>query len=107
MLQIAASLKGVQIPGQHKIQDQIVDMAEENQKIVLASIPVTSKIAIALDCWLSKCRKTFLAITGYFFTEDFSFRETLLGFEPLYNLYKEKYLAEVVIWVLIKYGFLY
>ena len=74
-----------------------MDMAEENQKIVLASIPVTSKIIIALDCWSSKYRKAFLAITGYFFTEDFSFRETLLGFEPLYNLYKEKYLAEVVI----------
>ena len=74
-----------------------MDMAEENQKIVLASIPVTSKIAIALDCWSSKCGKAFLAITGYFFTEDFSFREALLGFKPLYDLYKGKYLAEVVI----------
>ena len=84
-----------------------MDMAEENQKIVLASIPVTSKIIIALDCWSSKYRKAFLAITGYFFTEDFSFREALLGFEPLYSLYEGKYLAEVVIQVLIKYGFLY
>ena len=84
-----------------------MDMVEENQKIILASIPVTSKIAIALDCWLSKCRKVFLAITSYFFTEDFSFREALLGFEPLYSLYEGKYLAEVVIQVLIKYGFLY
>ena len=97
MLQIVAGLKGVQIPGQHKIQDQIVDIAEENQKIVLASIPVTSKIAIALDCWSSKYGKVSLAITGYFFTEDFSFREALLGFEPLYGLYEGKYLAEIVI----------
>ena len=97
MLQIAAGLKGVQIPSWHKIQDWIIDIVEENQKIVLASIPVTSKIAIALDCWSSKCEKAFLVITGYFFTKDFSFRETLLGFEPLYNLYKGKYLAEVVI----------
>ena len=74
-----------------------MDMAEENQKIVLASIPITSKIAIALDCWSSKCRKTFLAITSYFFTEDFSFRKALLRFKLLYNLYKGKYLAEVVI----------
>ena len=84
-----------------------MDIAEENQKIVLASIPVTSKIIIALDCWSSKYKKAFLVITGYFFTEDFSFRETLLGFKPLYGLYKGKYLAEVVIQVLIKYGFLY
>ena len=82
-------------------------MAEKNQKIILTSIPVTSKIIIALDCWLSKCKKVFLAITGYFFTEDFSFREALLGFKPLYSLYEGKYLAEVVIQVLIKYGFLY
>ena len=74
-----------------------MDIAEENQKIVLASIPVTSKITIALDCWSSKYGKVFLAITGYFFTEDFSFREALLGFEPLYSLHKGKYLAEVVI----------
>ena len=74
-----------------------MDIAEKNQKIILTSIPVTSKIAIALDCWLSKCKKAFLAITGYFFTKDFSFREALLRFEPLYDLYKGKYLAEVVI----------
>ena len=84
-----------------------MDMAEENQKIVLTSISVTSKIAITLDYWLSKCRKAFLAITSYFFTKDFSFRETLLGFKPLYDLYKRKYLAEVVIQVLIKHDFLY
>ena len=72
-------------------------MTEENQKIILTSIPVTSKITIALNCWLSKYRKIFLAITGYFFTKDFSFREALLGFKPLYDLYKGKYLAEVVI----------
>ena len=74
-----------------------MDIAEENQKIILTSIPVTSKIAITLDCWSSKYEKAFLAITGYFFTEDFSFREALLGFKPLYDLYKGKYLAEVVI----------
>ena len=74
-----------------------MDMAEENQKIILASIPVTSKIVITLNCWLSKYGKAFLAITNYFFTEDFSFREILLGFKPLYDLYKGKYLAEVVI----------
>ena len=82
-------------------------MAEENQKIILASIPVTSKIAIALDCWSSKCGKAFLAITGYFFTEDFSFREALLGFKLLHDLHKGKYLTEVIIWVLTKHGFLY
>ena len=84
-----------------------MDMAKENQKIVLTSIPVISKIVIALDCWSSKYGKAFLAITGYFFTEDFSFREALLGFKPLYDLYKGKYLAEIIIQVLIKYGFLY
>ena len=74
-----------------------MDMAEENQKIVLASISVTSKITIALDCWSSKYGKAFLAITGYFFTEDFSFREALLGFKLLYDSHKRKYLAEVII----------
>ena len=82
-------------------------MAEENQKIVLTSILVTSKIVIALNCQSSKYGKIFLAITSYFFIKDFSFREALLGFEPLYDLYKGKYLAEIVIQVLIKYGFLY
>ena len=74
-----------------------MDMAEENQKIVLASIPVTSKIIIALDYWSSKYGKAFLAIISYFFTADFSFREALLRFKPLYSLYKRKYLTEVVI----------
>ena len=82
-------------------------MAEENQKIILANILVISKIIITFNYQLSKCRKAFLVITGYFFIKDFSFREALLRFKPLYNLYKGKYLIEVVIQVLIKYGFLY
>ena len=74
-----------------------MDIAEENQKIILVSILVTSKITIALDYQSSKYGKAFLAIISYFFTEDFSFREALLGFKPLYDLYKGKYLVEIII----------
>lgn len=81
-------------------------MAEKSQKDILAFIPFNRKIAIALDCWISKSGKTFLAITGYFFTEDFDYHEVLLGFESMHDLHERKYLTDVVVWVLTKHAFL-
>lgn len=107
MMQITAGTKGVEIPSRHKIRDQIMDMAKKSQVGILDAIPKDAKIAIALDCWSSQSGKAFLAITGYFFTEDFDYREVLLGFEPLHGSHEGKYLAEVVMKVLSQHGFLY
>ena len=82
-------------------------MATTNQTEILSAIPNDSKIAIALDYWLSQSIKAFIAITSYFFTEFFEYQEVLLGFKPLHDAYNGKYLAEIVIKVLIQYNLLY
>ena len=107
MLQIAAGSKGIHLPGQHSICDWIITMAEESLKNSLLAIPARNKVAIALDCWSSQSGKAFLAVTCYFFTEGFQYREILLGFEPLLGSHDGRYLAQVVAKLLDKHGLLY
>ena len=93
MLQIAAGLKGIHLPGQHSIYDWIITMIEESLKNSLLAISARNKVAITLDYWLSQSSKAFLAVTCYFFTKGFQYREILLGFEPLLGSYDGQYLA--------------
>ena len=69
-------------------------------------VPDSSKILIAVDCWTNPTNKAFLAVTCYFFTEGFDYKEALLGFEPLHGSYDAKYLADRVLDVLGQHDFL-
>ena len=78
------------------------ELAKESHAEVLAMILRNGKVSIAFaaDCWTSPTNKGFLAVTCYFFTEDFVYKEALLGFEPLHGPHDAKYLADVVLRVL-------
>lgn len=67
---------------------------------MLAIILKDGKVSIAADYWTSQTDKEFLAVTCYFLTDDFVYKKTLLGFEPLHRLYKAKYLADMVLYIL-------
>jgi hypothetical protein len=43
----------------------------------------SAKLSLALDCWTSPFRQSFMAVTGYFLDWDWEYREILLGFESL------------------------
>ena len=90
----------IELPNRQKVKDSIVAMANENQKTVLAMIPSGSKVSLAMDCWTSQTCKAFMAITCYFFTSDWQYKEALLGFEPLVGKHSGTNLANVALRVL-------
>jgi hypothetical protein len=67
---------------------------------VLAKLPESSRISIALDCWTSPFRQAFIAITGYFIDQEWEYREVLLGFEPIYGSHTGANLSETVFRIL-------
>ena len=100
MIHLAASSSNIAIPNRRKVRERVKELAKESHAEVLAMIPRDGKVSIAADCWTSPTNKGFLAVTCYFFTEDFVYKEALLGFEPLHGPHDIKYLANVVLHVL-------
>ena len=84
-----------------------MELAESSQYITMKSFSEHGKISIALDYWTSPDKKPFIAITGYFITEDFHYYEILLGFIPLSGAHTGEQLAEVVLDVLKQHNLLY
>ena len=84
-----------------------MNLACTSQKKTMEALPSDSKVSIALDCWTSPDKKPFIAITGYFITEDFHYHEILLGFVPLSGAHTGEQLAEVVLDVLKQHNLLY
>ena len=50
----------------------------------------TNKISIALNCWISSDQILFMAITGYFITENFYFQKVLLGFALISDIHTDE-----------------
>jgi hypothetical protein len=47
------------------IQSQLASQVANGQHSILALLPPTAKISIAIDCWTSPNHLAFMAITGY------------------------------------------
>ena len=94
-------------PSHNCIKECLIELAESSQYITIESFPEHDKILIALDCWTSPDKKSFIAIIGYFITEDFHYYEILLGFVPLSGAHTGEQLAKVILDVLKQYNLLY
>lgn len=71
------------IPSAKTIRGRLQNIVKERQHRLLSQLPSNAKLSIALDCWTSPFRQTFMAVTGYFIDQEWNYREILLGFEPL------------------------
>jgi len=66
------------------------------KKGVLCDLPSSRKISLALDCWTSPNRYAFLAISGYFISDNWDYHEVLLAFKPLRGRHSGENLANYV-----------
>ena len=66
-------------------------------------IPPGVKISIAADTWTSLNKIAFLAIVGYWITDDWELKEILLGFEQIRGAHTGENLADLVGDVLKRY----
>ena len=72
-----------EFPSARTIQRRLFTTVEERHRDILETLPPDAKMSIALDCWTSPFRQSFMAVTGYFIDINWEYREILLGFQPL------------------------
>ncbi len=66
----------------HVIQDEL-----------LPGLGESTLVSIAIDCWTSPNTLSFLAITCYYITDDWEYKEELIGFEPVKGTHPGENLA--------------
>jgi hypothetical protein len=66
------------------------------KKRVLHDLSSSHKLSLALNCWTSTNNHAFLAITGYFITDNWDYVEVLLTFKPLSEKHSGEKLADYV-----------
>lgn len=92
------------MPGRTHIRTLITDRAGLVRQQILRQLPPSRKISLALDCWTSPNHLAFLAILGYFITDDWEYKEVLLAFHPLRGKHTGKTLARLVSQTLQEYN---
>ena len=63
------------IPHRIFIHTHLTSLYKSIQSQLLSDLPETAKILIALDGWQSLFKKSFLAITAYYISADWQWRE--------------------------------
>lgn len=92
-----------EIPSAFTVRRHLREIVEQRQCTLLRKLPQGAKLSIALDCWTSPFRQSFMAVTGYFLDQEWNYREILLGFEPLYGSHTGAYLSTVLLNLLEKH----
>ncbi|EAU36853.1 predicted protein [Aspergillus terreus NIH2624] len=103
-LAAAGSSRRPHIPNRKQIQERLIELSDEIHTQLLSRFPATGRMSIALDCWTSPDQKAFLALTGYFLTDDLDYHEIILGFRPVSGSHTGETLAAIVLSVLHKHN---
>jgi hypothetical protein len=101
MARLAPSMP--EIPSAFTVRRHLREIVEQRQYTLLRKLPQGAKLSVALDCWTSPFRQSFIAVTGYFLDQEWNYREILLGFEPLYGSHTGAYLSTVLLNLLEKH----
>jgi hypothetical protein len=95
---------GIQTPHQTYLKTTLLQRFDAMQKGLLDDLSSSRKLSLALDCWKSPNHYSFLAITGYFISDDWRYCEVLLAFKPLHGKHSAFRLAEYVMETLAFYN---
>jgi hypothetical protein len=71
---------------------------------LLSDLGLHTKVLLALDCWSSPNRYSFLAVMAHYVSVDWKYREVLLGFEHLSGAHTGRNLVQVVENLVDEYG---
>ena len=74
------------------IQEQL----KQEYPKTLRRLPANAKLSVAVDCWQSPNKISFMAIQGYFIDSDWRYREVLLGFEHVTDRHSGANLAKIL-----------
>ena len=93
-----------EIPSAITVRRHLRGIVGQRQSTLLCKLPQGAKLSIALDCWTSPFRQSFMAVTGYFIDQEWNYREILLGFEPLHGSHTGAYMSTILLSLLEKHG---
>jgi hypothetical protein len=93
----------VPIPHRTSVRNDLEAHYRRAQDQMFLDLPPGGKVSIAVDAWQSPFKKSFLAITAYYITADWKWREVLIGFEHLKGSHTGEAMAEIVLAVLERY----
>jgi hypothetical protein len=94
---------GVDIPHRTTIRSDLETQYTDIQDRMFEDLPPESKVSIALDGWQSPFKVSFLAITAYYITSDWKWREVLIGFEHLKGEHTGSAMADIVVNILHRF----
>lgn len=96
-------MPAVEIPGRKRLQQVLEDRVQEVKKTFFSDLGKHTKVSLALDCWSSPTRHSFLAVMAHYISDDWVYREVLLGFKPLTGPHTGRNLAKVVEDVIVEF----
>lgn len=96
--------RDVLLPSPTTIRGRLHSICVEIVGKIKAEIPTGVKISIAVDAWTSPNKIAFLAIAGYWITDDWELKEVLLGFEQIHGAHTGENMARIIGRVLKDYG---
>jgi hypothetical protein len=103
MLNMVEGPRPIVIPNRHQVKERLMELAHITHAKLISCFPDDAKMSIALDCWTSPDQKPFMAVTGYFITDDFQHHEILLAFPHVPGAHTGERLAKIVLEVLAKH----
>ncbi|KAF9890490.1 hypothetical protein FE257_005895 [Aspergillus nanangensis] len=104
LIELLATGPPMPILNPQQVQDTIIDMAKERQDQIFRLLPSGGRISLTLDCWTSPTGSSFLAITGYFLTQNMEYKQVVLGFQRLQETPTGHSLGHIIQTVLRTYG---
>jgi hypothetical protein len=96
--------RDVMLPSPTTTRVRLQSLCEVVEERIKTEIPPEVKVSIAADAWTSPNKIAFLAIVGYWITDNWELKEVLLGFEQIHGAHTGENLAELVGGVLKRYG---
>jgi hypothetical protein len=87
---------GINIPGRTALREDLDRQYSNVIQQMFSDLPPDSKISIALDGWQSPFKKSFLAVTAYYITADWKWKEVLIGFEHIKGNHTGSTMAQTV-----------
>lgn len=86
----------VEIPERKRLKVLLEERYLQLKDSLLDDIRPQTKVSLAIDCWTSPNHLSFMAVTAYYITTDWSYREDLLAFEPMQGSHTGRNMAIVI-----------
>ena len=84
------------LPSARTLRIRLFDRSAVIQSQLLDGFCDRSKLSLAIDCWSSPTRLSFLGVTAYFIDSQWQYRESLIGFEHIGGVHSGVQLAYIL-----------